>query len=475
MFNALPRYDSYLSHLDWTDAIPAHWQRRRLGTLLRETSGRSLDGSEQLLRVSQYTGVTERRATTTGETDSRAETLVGYKTVRSGQLVVNIMLAWNGSLGVSAFDGVVSPAYCVYSFKPDVEPWYFHYLLRSPQFKSRIKAHSRGVVDSRLRLYSEDLYRLDAPLPPFNEQAAIVKYLAHATARIDKAIWSKRRAISLLREQRGALLELLISGKATRPFRSARSWALDTVPEGWKEIRVKQIVGRIDQGWSPQCEAQPAAAHEWGVLKVGCSNFGRFRPDENKRLPIHLSPRPELEVQHGDLLISRANTRELVGSAAVALNPPARRMLSDKTFRLTVDSNRADAEFLALSLSTHTSRSQIESGAVGASDSMQNISQDVIKNLWIGLPDLSEQQILLRQFKERSRAVQGACEQAEREIELLREFRTRLIADVVTGQVDVRAIAADLPDVDPTSVWGSTDVGDESEDPELDEAVAEGA
>jgi len=112
------------------------------------------------------------------------------------------MLAWNGSLGVSKFDGVVSPAYCVYRFKGDDNPWYFHYLLRSPQMKDRIKANSRGIVDSRLRLYSEDLYRLEAPVPPPEEQVAIVKYLAHANARIEKAITAKRRLIALLESQK---------------------------------------------------------------------------------------------------------------------------------------------------------------------------------------------------------------------------------------------------------------------------------
>ena len=101
--------------------------------LLQERDIRSTDGSEQLLSVSQYTGVTQRKRVDGGDNpDTRAESLIGYKCVEHNDLVVNIMLAWNGSMGVSKFRGIASPAYCVYRFLADVNPWFFHYLLRSP-------------------------------------------------------------------------------------------------------------------------------------------------------------------------------------------------------------------------------------------------------------------------------------------------------------------------------------------------------
>src|SRR5437762_9534550 len=105
------------SGVAWLGKVPELWGVRRLKYLLRERDQRSADGSEQLLRVSQYTGVTERRSLDGGDTqDSRAESLIGYKLVNPNDLVVNIMLAWNGSMGVSPFGGIASPAYCVYRF-----------------------------------------------------------------------------------------------------------------------------------------------------------------------------------------------------------------------------------------------------------------------------------------------------------------------------------------------------------------------
>lgn len=187
MIDGLKPYPEYQeSVISWLGRIPAHWAARRMKYVLREKDVRSTEGKEQLLRVSQYTGVTQRLRTDGSDgPDTRAESLVGYKKVQPDELVINIMLAWNGSLGVSRYTGIVSPAYCVYRFGSGVHPWYFHHLLKTPLFKGRIKSVSTGVVESRLRLYSDYLYRLEALVPPPNEQAAIVKFLDHATPQAE--------------------------------------------------------------------------------------------------------------------------------------------------------------------------------------------------------------------------------------------------------------------------------------------------
>src|SRR5690606_22271243 len=89
---------------------------------------------------------------------------------------------------------------------------------------------------------------------------------------------------------------------------------VDMVPLDWQVIRFRRVIKRIEQGWSPPSENRPVQPGEWGVLKVGCVNRGRFRPEEHKALPPGVEPRPELEVRDGDLLMSRGNTHDLVGS-----------------------------------------------------------------------------------------------------------------------------------------------------------------
>ena len=176
--------------------------------------------------------------------DTRAASLVGYKRVEPNDLVVNIMLAWNGSLGVSQFRGIASPAYCVYRFSANSHPWYFHHLLRSPTYKARIKSNSTGVVESRLRLYTDDLYRLEALVPPVTEQIAIVRFLDHAVRRIQRYIRAKQKLIALLEEQKQAIIHQAVTGqidvRTGRRYPAYKHSGVDwlgEVPKHWQMVR----------------------------------------------------------------------------------------------------------------------------------------------------------------------------------------------------------------------------------------------
>jgi type I restriction enzyme S subunit len=232
------------SGLPWLGQVPGHWNVRRIKFLLREVDSRSSSGKEQLLRVSQYTGVTQRKSVDgSDEPDTRAASLVGYKRVCPNDLVINIMLAWNGSLGISKYEGVASPAYCVYRFNNDALPWYYHELLRLPVYKGRIKVASTGVVESRLRLYSEELGRVEAILPPLEEQATIVRFLDHSTHRLDKVIRAKRKTIELLNEQKQAIIHRAVTCglDSDVPLKDSGIPWLGQIPVRWEVRRVKQI------------------------------------------------------------------------------------------------------------------------------------------------------------------------------------------------------------------------------------------
>lgn len=204
-----PEYKN--SGIPWLGKIPACWDVRRMKLLLREVDSRSSTGKEQLLRVSQYTGVTQRKSIEGSDAPyTRASSLVGYKRVSHDDLVINIMLAWNGSMGVSRHEGIASPAYCVYRFKGHARPWYYHELLRLPLYKGRIKTASTGVVESRLRLYSYDLGDIEALQPPADEQDVIVRFLDYANGQVGRA----PRRLPVARAVGGTLCLVLALGRA---------------------------------------------------------------------------------------------------------------------------------------------------------------------------------------------------------------------------------------------------------------------
>src|SRR5205823_5975801 len=133
--------------------------------------------------------------------------------------------------------------YCVYRFGGDVHPWYFHNLLRSPAYKARIKASSTGVVESRLRLYSDDLGRIEALVPPSAEQAAIVRFLDWANGRLERAIRAKRQVIALLNEQKQVIIHRAVTrglNPSVRLKYSGIPW-LGDVPNSWEVTVAKRV------------------------------------------------------------------------------------------------------------------------------------------------------------------------------------------------------------------------------------------
>jgi type I restriction enzyme S subunit len=214
------------------------------------------------------------------------------------------------------------------------------------------------------------------------------------------------------------------------------------VPAHWEVTKVKRIVATFEQGWSPQCEGFPVETEqEWGVLKVGCVNGGTFRPEENKSLPPELEPIPSLSIDLGDLLISRANTRELVGGAAVAKQRHGNLLLCDKLYRLRFQQGACSPEFIALYLGTGMARGQIELAATGASSSMVNIAQSTILELELAMPEFQEQLATVHFLEGVLAKFDTLTTEARHAIDLLQERRTALISAAVTGKIDVRAAA----------------------------------
>jgi type I restriction enzyme, S subunit len=210
------------------------------------------------------------------------------------------------------------------------------------------------------------------------------------------------------------------------------------VPEHWGVKRLRFGVQRIEQGWSPQCDNQPAEADAWGVMKVGCVNGDEFDAMENKSLPPELEPMPEYELHPKDILISRANTKELLGSAAIVpMDVRPKLLLCDKLFRLRPEVG-IDEEFLTCYLRTPAARYQYEREATGSSGSMQNIGQGTLKNLVVVFPPLVEQRAIFQYVRIETSKMDVLMEKAASVISRLTEYRTALITAATTGKIDVR-------------------------------------
>jgi type I restriction enzyme S subunit len=444
------------SGIPWLGFVPEHWEIRRLKYLLRERDSRSDAGREQLLRVSQYTGVTERASIggAHGAADTRAESLVGYKLVEPDDLVVNIMLAWNGSLGVSRYSGITSPAYCVYRFRRGLDPWYFHYLLRSASYRARIKAVSTGVVDSRLRLYTDDLYALPVPVPPTEEQRLIVCFLDDLDRRTRRAIRAKQQLIAFLSEKERALIHGAVTRGLDPNVRmkpSGLGW-LGDVPEHWSIGAIKSELLNLNARRVPLSSTERGSMADRRYDYYGASGVIDKVDDYlfDDDLVLIAEDGANLALRNLPLAVI-ARGKFWVNNHAHILKP-----------------RRGSLEYFAALLECVDFRPWLTGAA------QPKLTQDRLMAIKIPVPPDSEQFEIAAWIERETSGGKDAIAKARQQLDLLREYQASLIADVVTGRLDVLDAAARLPhDLEEVAPLYEIDTAEEaSSDPELETVEA---
>lgn len=363
------------------------------------------------------------RAEDDGNHNRLGSDLSKYLVVRPGDLVFNKLRAWQGGFGHSAHHGIVSPAYFVCRPNPGIDARFVDYLLHVEPMIGELRRRSKWQPPSQFDLPWDQLRTLWVEVPDALTQRGTADFLdreCELIARMRKASFEPVGAAEGLAE-RGL-------------FDALRT--LDLPPQ-----RLRFGIAQIGQGWSPECWDRPRDADEWGVLKLGCVNGGTFT-SEHKTLPVELEPRPELEVVAGDLVMSRANTRTLVGSAAVVPQGIGRRlMLSDLLYRVRLRPEIWYAPYVAAVLNSPIGRGQIEAAAGGSSGSMPKISQQVIRDLRLPCPNI-EQQVAIADDYERTReSVARAASVAHRLDAALIAYRDSLIHEAVTGTLDITRVS----------------------------------
>ena len=326
----------------------------------------------------------------------------------------------DGDFNVALWDrgaAALNQRLCLLRNKPQADSRFLAYVL-----PDSLEAINKVTYATTVKhLSSWQVLHIDIYAPDIEEQCAIADFLDQETAQIDALVAKQGELIGLLRERRAAVIESSMS---------------HVEPTG---ARLKHYARSVRQGWSPQCYSWPAdGVTSWAVLKVGSVNGGLFRPEENKELPREEMPRSGAIVRKGDLIVSRANTRELVGSAAVVDAEFPRLMLSDKLYAYELDDRLAIPRFVALVLGSRRWRGLIETEATGASSSMLNISQDDIANLPMALPSVDSQWLILDRLDKQTARIDTLIAKAEEHIALAKERRAALITAAVTGQIDVR-------------------------------------
>lgn len=418
----MEKYDKYKnSGVEWLGEIPEHWEVLRIKHLFKEINERSFDGSEDLLSVSQYTGVTNKsERLEEGGMLTNASTLEGYKKVSKDDLVSNIMLAWNGSLGFSSFNGITSPAYSIYRIKTKDINRYFHYLLRTELYKSEYKRNSSGVIESRLRLYTDDFFRIESILPPIEEQTAIAHFLDDKTAKIDQAIAIKQKQIELLKERR----QILIHKAVTRGLNpnvklkdSGVEW-IGEIPEHWEVKRLKYVANLVSDKMLSKGNA---------LSYIGMENIESWTGN-------YISTDTETEglanyFKQGDILFGKL--RPYLAKVFLAKEEG----ICTTEFLVYRNNNEVFNWYLHLLMLSFEFIKLIDSSTYGSK--MPRANSDFIGNQLIPIPPKNEQTEIAEFIETATTKIATTISLKEQEIEKLKEYKMSLIDGVVTGKVRV--------------------------------------
>lgn len=291
-------------------------------------------------------------------------------------------------------------------------------LLSTQKAQDYLNSRTTGMAESQTNFADDTLLRTELSVPPMPEQRRIAEILD----ALDDRIRATEQIISKLRKMRSALASTLLH------VAGDGNWS-----DIWPLVPLRKLVSGIDAGKSPDCPDEPAAPGEWGVLKVSAVGSDHFRPTENKVIPPGTTVDPRSMVRSEDVLVTRANTPELVGMACLVDQTfDSRLVLCDKTWRINV-SDRLNRAFLVELLRAFPSRSYIQSVATGTSGSMKNFSQRSLLDMLVPVPDPAEQM----RISDRIAALTARIDAEIAAVTKLQELKVGLIADLLTGRVRV--------------------------------------
>ena len=418
----MERYNEYNpTNIEWLPQIPKHWHLETLRKFLRMVSIKN-HPEKPLLSVTRENGVIIRDTESKEENHNFIpEDLSGYKYVEIGDFCINKMKSWQGSYGVSDYEGIVSPAYYICKLS-GVDGKFFSKAIRSKCYVSFFAQYSKGIRIDQWDLSPISLKSIPFFLPPKEEQNAIVSYLDTKCSRIETLLSNKEKEILLLQEMK----QRIIANAVTRglnpnvKLKSTNIPWLPEIPEHWEMRKMKYMFAERSEknhpDEEPLCATQskgviPQSLYEGRVVVVN-------KGFENLKF-----------VKEGDFVIS---LRSFQGGIEYAYYQG----IISAAYTILTPNVTDSAAYYRLLFKSHSFIQLLQTCVTGIREG-QNINYPLLSNKQIPIPPLSEQHAIVSFITERTSKINSLIEKLNKEIECVKEYKQRLISDVVTGQIKV--------------------------------------
>jgi len=458
MIDGLKPYPEFRkSGVPWAENLPTHWRTERAKWLFRKMD-RPVRAEDEVVTCFRDGVVTLRKnRRLRGFTEAFFE--FGYQGIRKGDLVIHAMDAFAGAVGVSDSDGKGTPVYSVCQPQPGVNPNFYALAIREMARSQWILALSRGIRERSTDFRFDTFGGQRVPLPPLDEQNQIGNFLDHASGRIERAIRAKKKLIALLNEQKQSIVHHAVTrglnpNVALKP--SGIPW-LGDIPKHWEVRRNSRLFDeRLEKGRA----GLPLLVVS---LRTGVTEGSEVDEDGRPKRLIADVTCYKFAAQ-GDLAYNMMR----MWQGAVGLVP--KDGLVSPAYVVAKPRAGVFSDYYELLFRTNGCKNEVNRNSRGIVSDRNRLYWDQFKRLYHPLPPIQEQRQIVSHIKSETNLLNVAISRTEREIGLLREYRTRLVADVVTGKLDVRAAAAKLP-ADLPVAEAITEIA--AEDAEGPEAIGE--
>ena len=437
-FPDFPAYPAYKpSGIEWLGDIPAHWDVLPHRAIFTQIIDRG-HPSEQMLSVTIADGIITQKdlLRDASKKDQSRLDKSNYKLVRPGDIAYNKMRAWQGAIGMSDYTGIVSPAYVVHRLKIEANPRYFHYLLRTPAFAAEAARHSYGIASDMWSLRPEHFKVIYSCVPPLPEQRAIAAYLDRKGAIARRYAHVARHIIDTLRELR----QVEIHDAVTRglnediPLKPSGVEWLGDVPAHWDTRWLKFWVDTNKRTLSEKTDPN----FQFRYIEIGGVSEGALL---NEPAAIRFGSAPSRArriVRQGDTIVSTVRTYL---KAVWFADDEADDLVCSTGFAVLTPKVDAFPKFVSYVVQSDAFIHQVMANSDGVAYPAISVSK--LRVLYVPVPPMDEQRAIAEYLDAKTAAIDAAIAHYERMAELVAEYWTVLVADAVTGRIDLRQTAAE--------------------------------
>ena len=442
------------SGLPWLGQVPAHWSQRRMKFLFTERAQKGFP-DEPLLAATQTKGVVRKQDYGT-RTVTATKDFHLLKLVETGDFVISLR-SFEGGIEVAHCRGIISPAYTVLTPRREASQGYYARFFKSADFIRSLTLFVTGIREGQNIDY-ERMSRAYMPLPPMEDQIAIGRFLDWANGRLERTIRAKRKVIALLTEQKQAIIHRAVTRglDTTVPLKPSGIPWLGDIPCHW-EVRRFKFLATINSG---QVDPRKPEYRNLVLIAPNHIESGSGRLLKQETAAEQGADSGKYLVRHGQIIYSkiRPNLRKATIS-------PCDCLCSADMYPISPKSSELSHEYLlTLLLSPAFTKFAVDASMRVA---MPKVNREALADCLMWFPDVLEQAHILHFIASENAPINTAISRLEREIDLLREYRARLVADVVTGKLDVREAALRLPVETESATTGDAADGEtgDSDDP----------